>query len=54
MLAYLRAGAHLKAMQTFEKIATGKVFGFDTVAPPNWPEVHDLWIEHGKVVSAES
>jgi hypothetical protein len=54
MLTYLRAGAHLKAMQTFEKIATGKVFGFETVVPPNWSEVHGLWIKHGKVVSAES
>lgn len=54
MLSYLRAGAHLKAMQTFEKIATGKVLGFDTQAPPNWSDVHDLWIERGKVVSSES
>jgi hypothetical protein len=54
MLTYLGAGAHLKAMQTFENIATGKVFGFDTDTPPNWTEVHHLWIERGKVVSAGS
>jgi hypothetical protein len=52
MLAYLRTGAHLKAMQTFEKIATGKVFGFETDTPPNWSDVHDLWVTQGKTVSA--
>jgi quinol monooxygenase YgiN len=52
MLTYLRTGAHLKAMQTFEKIATGKVFGFETDTPPNWSDVHDLWVTQGKTVSA--
>lgn len=51
MLQYLRTGAHLKAMQKFEKIATGKVLGFDTDTPPNWSEVHDLWVQRGKTVS---
>lgn len=52
-LNYLRAGAHLKPMQTFDKIATGKIFGCDTDAPPNWSVVHDLWVERGRIVPSE-
>lgn len=51
MLTYLRAGAHLKAMQSFHKFATGKVLGFETNTPPAWPEVHDLWVARGRDVS---
>lgn len=54
MLAYMRAGAHLKAMQTFDKIATGKVLGFETDTPPNWSEVHDLWVKRGRTVSGNA
>ena len=51
MLKYLRAGAHLKAMQAFEKIATGKIFGFEADTPPSWSVIHDLWLKHGRIVS---
>lgn len=53
MLAYLRTGSHFKAMQKFDKIATGKVLGFCTDTPPDWSEVHDLWVRLGKTVSGE-
>lgn len=50
MLAYLRQGAHLKAMKLFGKIATGKTFGFETNAIPGWEEVHHIWRDQGRNV----
>jgi hypothetical protein len=52
MLAYLRSGAHLKAMKAFPAIGTGYAFGFDTQAAPAWPEVHALWRAEGERRSA--
>lgn len=48
MRAYIVSGAHLKAMKAFRKIATGKTFGFEADHLPSWPEVHQLWLEHGR------
>jgi hypothetical protein len=48
MKAYIRRGAHLKAMKAFRKIAEGKTFGFESDRIPAWDEVHDLWIHRGK------
>jgi quinol monooxygenase YgiN len=50
MRRYLVSGAHIKAMQAFRGMATGKTFGFEAEAPPDWDEVHDLWITKGKEV----
>ncbi len=50
MLAYLRQGAHLKAMQLFGKIATGKTFGFVTNTIPGWGDVHRIWLDQGRIV----
>jgi quinol monooxygenase YgiN len=50
MLAYLRVGAHLNAMKLFQRIATGKTFGFETNEVPDWNTVHRLWHEHGRDV----
>ena len=50
MLAYLTAGAHLKAMKIHKKIATGRVYGFETNTVPDWEEVHKLWHEKGRHV----
>lgn len=50
MLAYLRAEAHLGAMQVFRRIATGKTYGFQTTRIPDWAEVHQLWHDHGREV----
>ena len=47
MLRYLRAGAHLRAMRDFPKIATGKTIGFDTGEVPGWAEVHQIWLDRG-------
>jgi hypothetical protein len=43
MVRYIRTGPHLEAMRVFPKIATGKVLGFSTDAPPDWPEARRLW-----------
>ncbi|AGI67209.1 hypothetical protein OAN307_c15360 [Octadecabacter antarcticus 307] len=50
MRAYLTKGAHLNAMKTFKRIATGKVYGFETATVPDWPQVHRLWLDEGKNV----
>ena len=47
MRAFLRAGAHGKAMRIFGKIATGKTFGYVAQNVPDWDEVHRLWREKG-------
>ncbi len=50
MLAYLTAGAHLKSMKIHKRIATGKVYGFETNTIPDWEAVHKLWLEKGRDV----
>jgi hypothetical protein len=50
MRAYLLAGAHIKAMRIYKKIATGKVLGFEADTAPDWSEVHELWREKGREV----
>lgn len=48
MHAYIMNGPHLKAMQSFHNIATGKVLGFYAEKAPNWHDAHDLWVAQGK------
>ncbi len=50
MRAYLVQGAHLQAMKAFRSIATGKTIGFEAETPPDWSQVHQIWLEKGKVV----
>lgn len=50
MRKFLVTGAHLKAMQSFRTIATGKTVGFTTKKPPEWSKVHEIWIQDGLVV----
>jgi hypothetical protein len=45
MRKFLVKGAHLKAMQAFRKIATGKTIGLTTSNPPEWSQVHEIWIQ---------
>jgi hypothetical protein len=45
MRKFLVKGAHLKAMQAFRKIATGKTIGLTTSNPPGWSQVHEIWIQ---------
>ena len=48
MRAFAYSGAHRKAIAAFPAIATGKTFGYETEAVPDWDEVHDLWRKRGK------
>ncbi len=50
MRAYLKAGAHRKAMAAFRAMATGRTLGFTSDRVPGWAAVHDLWATEGKVV----
>ncbi len=45
MLAYVRSGAHLKAMRAFPTMASGLTWSQDTSADtvPDWPEIHSEW-----------
>jgi hypothetical protein len=48
MLAFMRSGAHLKAMKAFHKIATGRTYGFEADHLPTWGEAMVLLKEKGK------
>lgn len=50
MLAYLRSGAHAKALQAFAGIGHGKTYGFETDAPPGWSDVPRLYAAHARPV----
>ncbi|WP_320270248.1 hypothetical protein [Cognatiyoonia sp. IB215446] len=50
MIAYLHAEPHLSAMKAFRRIATGKVYGFETEHIPSWAEARRLWDEKGREV----
>lgn len=47
MREFIITGHHLKAMKAFNRIATGKTFGFKSRDVPDWDEVHRLWREKG-------
>lgn len=48
MLNFLHSGSHLKAMQAFHKIATGKTFGYESKTIPTWEEAFGLLQTQGK------
>ena len=48
MLDFMRNGAHLKALQAFHKIATGKTYGYEAEEIPNWKEAFSLLENKGK------
>jgi hypothetical protein len=48
MLAYLRSGSHLRAMQNYKSLGTGSVYGFHAVKAPSWETALKLWREHGR------
>lgn len=48
MLAYLRAGAHRRAMVAFPSLGTGYAFGFEAMDRPEWSAVHALWLAEGE------
>jgi hypothetical protein len=48
MLEFMRSGAHLKAMKQFHKIASGKTYGYESTAVPNWTEAFNMLQDKGK------
>jgi hypothetical protein len=48
MLAYLKSGAHVKAMGVFPKIATGRTYGFDSEQIADWDHCLDQWRRFGR------
>jgi hypothetical protein len=48
MLAFMRSGAHLKAMKAFHKIATGRTYGYESDQIPTWDNAYTDLIEKGK------
>jgi hypothetical protein len=48
MLIFMRSGAHLKAMKSFHKIATGKTYGYESETIPTWDQAFDSLIAQGK------
>jgi hypothetical protein len=54
MLAYLRQGAHLKAMQAKKSMGKyGKVHGYESDQIPSWPQALEIWKDQGRVVLGE-
>lgn len=53
MRAFVASGPHLKAMNVFPRIATGKVVSFHTDAPPSWDDAHAIWDRDGREVQIQ-
>ncbi len=48
MLVFMRQGVHLKAMQQFHRIATGKTYGYEAENVPTWDVAFELLSTKGK------
>ena len=48
MLEFMRSGIHLEAMKAFHKIATGKTYGYESDAIPDWNEAFALLEVYGR------
>ena len=48
MLNFMRSGAHLNAIRAFRTIATGRTYGWDADAAPNWDDALTQWRELGR------
>ena len=48
MLDFMRSGNHLKAMKVFPKIASGKVYGFESDTIPSWEEAFERLNKDGR------
>lgn len=49
MLAYMKSGAHLKAMKAAHRVAPGATCGYETENIPSWDEAIAYWRQHGRV-----
>lgn len=48
MSKFLYAGAHGKAIAIFDKIATGKTYGYESDHVPSWEEARTIYDQHAK------
>jgi hypothetical protein len=48
MLRFVHSEMHLKAMRAFNSIATGRTYGQECEAIPNWEEAFQMLQEKGK------
>ena len=51
MKAYVASGAHLKAMNAFQSMATGSVYSYETKSQPSWEEALKCWHAHARPVA---
>lgn len=50
MLQFLRGPVHLDAIKVFDKIGTGRIYGYEADQLPNWDEAETLLREEGRSV----
>jgi len=50
MVEFLISTEHREAMKVFDKIGTGRVYGYEASHLPDWSEAKDLLKDHGRTV----
>ena len=50
MIAFVRSGAHRRAMQNFREFGMGKTHGFGASGKPGWNAAYERWLLHAKEV----
>jgi len=50
MLAYKSSSAHLRAMKSYSKIGSGKIYGYETDAIPSWDDALSEWKINGREI----
>jgi heme-degrading monooxygenase HmoA len=48
MVAFVRSGAHRRAMRNFREFGSGKTHGFVADGSPGWNSAYGLWLSHAK------
>lgn len=48
MLNFMRSRPHIDAIRAFGDIATGRTYGWEADAPPNWDDALAQWREKGR------
>ena len=54
MIRFFRQGAHADSMKVFDRIATGKVYGYEAECQeiPTWDEARIIWENKGRIVGS--
>ena len=50
ILEFLECSEHKAAMKSFDKIGTGRVYGYEAPSLPAWSEAKELLEKHGRTV----